>query len=181
MKKIAILIWVSLFIVPLGYSQVNQEETPASSDAVEITFEKTIHDFGKIPYRGNGECEFVFKNTGKDPLVLTNVKTSCGCTVPTWPREPIEKKKDGTIKIKYDTKRQGAFTKTITVFSNASNSPVQLTIRGDVEKPSAEEMEELRIERERRAAQNKQKFNQPEPKTPEKSVIEKEKSLPEQK
>lgn len=181
MKKLLILIWVSVCMVSLVYSQEKQETAPVNKDAAEITFEKTIHDFGKLPYQGNGECEFVFKNTGKEPLVLTNVKTSCGCTVPTWPRKPIERKKDGTIKIKYDTKRQGAFTKTITVFSNASNSPVQLTIRGDVEKPTQEEMDQLRIEREKQAAQNRARYDKPESNTPQKSVIEKEKSLPEQK
>ncbi len=180
MRKL-IVILAAIMIASFVRGQESKPEVEKNKALPEITFEKTIHDYGKLPYRGNGECEFVFKNTGKEPLVLTNVKSSCGCTVPTWPREPIGKKKSASIKVKYDTKRQGNFTKTITVFSNASNSPVRLTIRGNVAKPSAAEMEQLRKEREARAAKNRARYNQNKARVPQKSVIEKEKSIPEQK
>ena len=181
MRKLVVIVLMTLMATPIMFGQNNAEDKKEKKAQAEITFEKTIHDYGKLPYRGNGECEFVFKNTGKEPLVLTNVKSSCGCTVPTWPREPIAKKKEGVIKVKYDTKRQGNFTKTITVFSNASNSPVRLTIRGQVTKPTPEEMEQLRKEREERARQNRERYNKQKKVTPQKSVIEKEKSLPEEK
>lgn len=181
MRRLTILLFLSVFVVSFSFAQGNQEVKKEKSSQSEITFEQTIHDFGNIPYRGNGECEFVFKNTGKEPLVLTNVKTSCGCTTPTWPREPIGKKKEGTIKVKYDTKRQGNFTKTITVFSNASNSPVRLTIKGKVATPSQQELEQLRKEREERAAKNRARYNNTNHSRPQKSVIEKEKSIPEKK
>ncbi|MEA3445135.1 MAG: DUF1573 domain-containing protein [Bacteroidota bacterium] len=176
MKRIAIVLIVLLFVLPQIFGQ-DKGKTVDKKKQAEITFEKTIHDFGTIPYRGDGKCEFVFKNTGKSPLVLTNVKSSCGCTVPTWPREPIAKKKEGTIKVKYDTKRQGRFTKTITVYCNASNSPVRLTVRGEVTKPTAEEMDQLRKEREERAAKNRAKYNRKNTAKHRKSPIEKEKSL----
>ncbi|GAB4277876.1 MAG: hypothetical protein Kow0068_01210 [Marinilabiliales bacterium] len=97
-------------------------------------FEKTTYDYGTIPLKSDGTCEFVFKNTGKSPLILSNVKSSCGCTVPSWPKEPIPPKGSGKIVVKYNTTRQGAFQKSITVFSNAKNSPNVLVIKGKVEK-----------------------------------------------
>ncbi len=180
MRKVFVLLIISLCVSSTTFSQENNDATDAKEQAV-ITFEKTIHDFGLLPYKGDGKCEFAFKNTGKAPLILTNVKSSCGCTIPTWPREPIAKKKDAVIKVKYDTKRQGKFTKTITVFSNASNTPVRLTIRGEVTKPTAKEMETLRIEREKRAAKNRERYNKKKAATQQKSVMEKGKALPEKK
>ena len=55
----------------------------------EISFEKEVHDYGVMEQNGNGQCEFVFTNTGTEPLLITNARGSCGCTVPEWPREPI--------------------------------------------------------------------------------------------
>jgi len=151
MKKIFSLITVIVFSLSFTIGQNGENPKPKTDNkSAEISFEKTEYDFGLIPYKGDGTCEFVFKNTGKKALVLTNVKSSCGCTIPTWPRNPIDKKKKESIKVKYDTKRQGKFHKTITVYSNAINSPIKLTIRGEVGKPSAEEMKEMKIEREKR-------------------------------
>ncbi len=97
-----------------------------------IVFANTIHDYGTITQGADGNCEFKFTNKGKEPLVLSNVTSSCGCTVPVWPREPIAPGKSGSIKVKYDTNRVGVFTKSITVISNAANTPVMLQIKGNV-------------------------------------------------
>jgi hypothetical protein len=97
-----------------------------------IVFEKTAHDYGTITQGSDGNCEFKFTNKGKAPLVLKNVQTSCGCTVPEWPKEPIPSGNTGVIKVKYDTNRLGTFTKTITVMSNATNSAVTITIKGNI-------------------------------------------------
>ena len=98
----------------------------------EIYFENTIHDYGTIKKNSNGSCKFIFKNTGNEPLVITNVKSSCGCTVPKWSKEAILPDKSGVIKIVYDTKRLGIISKTITVMSNAKTNPVELLIKGTV-------------------------------------------------
>src|SRR4051812_4643232 len=75
---------------PAGKDQVS--EKPANNpNAPEISFENEIHDYGTIKQGANGACEFKFKNTGKEPLVISNARGSCGCTVPTWPKEPIMK------------------------------------------------------------------------------------------
>ena len=101
----------------------------------EITFKETNHDFGNIPFKGNGSYEFVFVNTGTEPLILTQPKSSCGCTVPEWPRQPILPGESNVIKVTYkNTDRPGNFNKYVTVFSNAAvNKEVKLHIKGTVE------------------------------------------------
>jgi len=134
MKKMII----SFIFLVFAWTAIAQEEIKTNQDTKdipEIYFENTSYNFGTIDYNGNGTCEFKFKNTGEEPLLLTNVKASCGCTTPTWPKEPIKKNKKGTIVVKYNTKIIGSFTKTIRVYSNAKTSPVTLKITGTVSKP----------------------------------------------
>lgn len=108
------------------------KDTKTGTEAAEIVFNETDHNFGNIIYQGNGTFEFIFKNTGKSPLIISNVQTSCGCTTPEWNKEPILPKKTGKVVVKYDTQRIGPFVKSIKVFSNAKNSTVELMIRGEV-------------------------------------------------
>jgi hypothetical protein len=77
----------------------------------------------------------MFSNTGDTPLVIQNVKTSCGCTVPEWPKNPLKSGKSSEISINYDTTHPGMFNKTITVFYNGENSPIVLSIKGKVAYP----------------------------------------------
>lgn len=117
------------------FSAVAQEantEKPKKVKEPEITFENLTHDYGNITQGDNGTCEFVFKNTGKADLLLTNCRSSCGCTVPEWPKDPIAPGKKAVIKVKYNTQRVGAINKTITVESNAVNNRVVLSIKGNV-------------------------------------------------
>src|SRR4051794_9683492 len=142
MKKIAITL--SLFAC-LGLSinaQTSATTTTPTPDPAtqtitslaEIKFETDIHDFGTIDYAGNGTYEFKFKNTGKEPLIISDAKGSCGCTVPTYPKNvPIKPGETQVIKVTYDTKRPGNFTKTVTIHSNAKTGEKVLTIRGHVE------------------------------------------------
>jgi hypothetical protein len=99
-----------------------------------MTFDKMVHDFGKINEAdGRVTTIFDFKNEGDAPLVLTNVRASCGCTTPKWTREPIEPGKSGQITVTYNPNgRPGVFQKTITITSNASSEPLRLTIKGQV-------------------------------------------------
>ena len=104
----------------------------------QIQFNALIHDYGTIIEEDDGTCEFVFQNTGKEPLVLQNVYSSCGCTVPSWPKEPIMPGKKSAITVKYNTSRIGKIDKMITVISNASNTPrVELHIKGEVKAKTA--------------------------------------------
>ena len=99
-----------------------------------MTFEKTEHDFGKINEAdGRVSTEFVFKNEGMAPLVLSNVRASCGCTTPSWTREPVEPGQSGSITVTYNPNgRPGRFQKTITITSNASNPTEKVYIKGEV-------------------------------------------------
>ncbi|HNR19424.1 MAG: DUF1573 domain-containing protein [Bacteroidetes bacterium] len=110
-----------------------ETEAKPNPNAAEISFEKEVHDFGTVPFDGNGNYDFKFTNTGKEPLVITNAAGSCGCTVPKWPKEPILKGQSGVINVHYDTKRSGPFTKTVTITSNAKTASKVITIKGTVE------------------------------------------------
>ena len=118
----------------ISKAQTTDTKTKTNVDAhsSEIYFSETVHDYGTIKKGADGTCEFTFKNTGDEPLVLSNVKASCGCTIPTWPKDPILPGKSNVIKVVYDTKRVGLINKTITVMSDAKTNPVVLTIKGTV-------------------------------------------------
>lgn len=111
--------------------------TPAPNpNAPKIKFAVESHDFGTVVEGPQVTYDFKFKNEGKEPLVLNNVRASCGCTVPTWPKEPILPGKESVISATFNTQgRPGSFSKTITVESNASEPSKVVTIRGEVIKP----------------------------------------------
>lgn len=119
------------------------EENP---NAAVITFEKTTHDYGTIYKGSDGTCYFPFTNTGKEPLILDRPRSSCGCTVPTWPKKPILPGKNDTIKVTYDTRRMGRIHKTVSISSNAKNKKVLLTIKGKVVAKPKEEMPEKKLD-----------------------------------
>jgi hypothetical protein len=141
MKKSLIVIAVSLFAAFQLSAQTN-EEVVVNSNAPIITFDKVIHNYGTILQNSDGTCEFKFDNDGKEPLILSRPKSSCGCTVPTWPKQPILPGKGDVIKVTYATKRVGPFNKTVTIYCNASNSPIRLQIKGKVVKAPEEVMPE---------------------------------------
>jgi hypothetical protein len=135
MKKIFLLAACILTLSYYSFSQQTQVDT-----TLVIQFDSMVHDYGTIVKGSDGSCEFVFKNSGKTPLILNNVQASCGCTVPEWTREPVQPGKSGVIKVKYNTQIVSAFNKSITVTSNAKNSPVILSIKGTVTEPPAAEV-----------------------------------------
>lgn len=104
-----------------------------------IEFEQEVHDYGNIPQGANGTYSFVFTNTGTEPLLISNAKGSCGCTVPTWPQEPIAPGASAKLDVTYDTQRIGAISKTVTINSNAVNEPIKvIRIAGNVLAPDSE-------------------------------------------
>lgn len=138
MKKIVF----SIIMFAMAIITTNAQDVPVNPNGPDIKFTKTTHDYGDIQQGADGNCEFKFKNTGKEPLILSNVISSCGCTVPSWNREPIMPGKEGTIKVRYDTNRIGVISKQITVMSNAKTDRVVLNIAGKVEPKPAEQMPE---------------------------------------
>ncbi len=141
MKKIFSITVLMLFALTMSAQEAPAEKNKKVKEP-EITFETLVHDYGQIYQNDNGECEFQFKNTGKADLILTNCRSSCGCTVPDWPREPIAPGKKGSIKVKYNTGRLGVINKSITVESNATNNRVVLNIKGNVNARPAESVPE---------------------------------------
>ena len=106
----------------------------AFSQKPVISFDTKSYDFGKIHEEdGKADYTFAFTNKGNSPLVISRVQASCGCTTPTWTKEPIEPGKSGSVLVSYNPLgRPGVFAKSITVFSNASEEQVGLIIKGEV-------------------------------------------------
>tara|TARA_Y100000768_G_C23911437_1_gene650185 strand:+ start:719 stop:1165 length:447 start_codon:yes stop_codon:yes gene_type:complete len=117
---------------------VNAQEVSGSGP--EISFEKEVHNFGNLKQNGDASTEFKFTNTGTEPLIISNARGSCGCTVPSWPKEPILPGKSAVIKVKYDSKRVGPINKSVTISSNATNTPTKvIRIKGSIEAAPKEE------------------------------------------
>ncbi|PCI35545.1 MAG: hypothetical protein COB60_02165 [Flavobacteriaceae bacterium] len=135
MKKLFTL----LFIGFIATGITAQEKTTATIDpnAPVFEFESEVIDYGKIEYKANGLRTFKFKNTGKSALIISRIQSSCGCTTPKKPDGPIMPGETGEIDVKYATNRVGGFSKTITVFSNASEKMKRLRIKGIVGKNPA--------------------------------------------
>ena len=138
MKKVIYLLGIMLLMV--GATKAQNSKTQSGP---EIEFEKIVHDYGDVSYNGDGKCEFRFTNTGNEPLLVLKPKSSCGCTVSTWPKDPILPGKSEVIEVTYRTNRVGKIDKTITVTSNAVQNPtVVLRIKGRVLDQPAEALPE---------------------------------------
>lgn len=135
MKKVLLSLAV-MFAAVLGTNTAVAQEV---TNGAQIKFNKDVHDYGTVDYAGNGQCTFEFTNTGNAPLIISNAKGSCGCTVPSWPKEPVSPGATASLSVKYDTKRPGAINKSVTITSNATNSPTKVVrIKGTVKpKPTS--------------------------------------------
>lgn len=130
--KSSIVLHIVLMSFQIANCQIDNTYVKSNPNSPEITFTKTVHNFGSLQKNADASIDFVFKNTGKSPLVLKSVTPSCDCTTPDWSKEPIMPGKTGKIKVVYDTKETGVFSKTITVVSNAITNKIELTIQGEV-------------------------------------------------
>jgi hypothetical protein len=122
MKKTFVILFISIFSLGMF----------AQDKVAKIEFESETIDYGTIEKGSDGVRVFKFKNTGDAPLIVSAVKSSCGCTVPKKPTAPILPGENGEIEVKYDTKRVNPIRKTITVTSNADTPTVALKIKGTV-------------------------------------------------
>ncbi len=120
-----------LFVGLLSLGTYAQEAT------AKIEFKSETIDYGEIAKGSDGVRVFEFTNTGTAPLVISNVKSSCGCTIPKKPEDPILPGKTGQIQVKYDTNRVGPIRKAITVTSNAATATKVLKIKGTVKAEGA--------------------------------------------
>lgn len=124
MKKLSLILLFSFVLGSVAFAQSNPE----------AKFTKKEHDFGTIKEEiGSVATQFEFTNTGKTPLIIQRVSASCGCTTPSYTREPVLPGKKGEIDVKYSTvARPGNFNKTITVYTNVPDTVYVLTIKGNV-------------------------------------------------
>ncbi|MDR2915183.1 MAG: DUF1573 domain-containing protein [Tannerella sp.] len=137
-KGIFLAIMCALFSI--AHAQENKVSVPGNETIeaeadVTVVFDKSEYDFGSVSESGGiVECEFVFKNTGDTPLVVSKVTTSCGCTAPDWSKEPVATGKQGFIKVTFNPKgRKGSISKSLTVFTNGNPSSIRLKVKGIVE------------------------------------------------
>lgn len=121
MKKLLTLAFLFVLAMPVFAQEAEAEQETANGP--RITFTESLHDFGDIHQGDKVQYVFKFENTGTEPLVLTNVQTTCGCTASNWPRDPIAPGTSGEITVTFNsTGKMGLQNKNITVRSNATNS-----------------------------------------------------------
>jgi len=112
---------------------ISQNANAQIVSRAKIEFSKETHDYGTVKYGADGTCTFDFTNTGSEPLIISNAKGSCGCTVPEWPKEPIAPGKSGEIKVVFDSNgKSGAQSKRVTIVSNTNPPESFLYLEGDV-------------------------------------------------
>ena len=127
MKKLLLFTIILALTATFGFSQ-------------SMSFEKLDIDYGQIEKGSEPLRVFKFTNKGTAPLIIQDAKGSCGCTVPSYPHEPIMPGQSNVVQVRYDTQRIGAFTKTVTLTTNDPTTPtITLTIHGEVKAPPAQE------------------------------------------
>lgn len=130
MKKLIFTLTFALVSVLAINAQTPQVAAPAEKGGPKISFTEPKYNYGDIPQNVPASHDFIFTNTGNAPLIITDAKPGCGCTVPTYPKEPIMPGQTGKITAVYNAAHAGSFTKGITVKSNGGD--VELTITGNV-------------------------------------------------
>lgn len=123
---------LSLSALVLGaFAQTNAKAVGGSGPMISL--DKEVHDYGIIDQGANGTCEFKVTNTGDQPLIISNCKGSCGCTVPKCDTAPVAPGQSTIVTVQYDSKRVGPINKSVTITSNAVNAPQKVVrIKGEV-------------------------------------------------
>lgn len=129
MRKIFIISSL-LFLSSIEFGSLSATSNPKAV----IEWEQMSYDFGEVPINEPIQVNFSFSNPGMIPLIISDVKTSCGCTVANYPKQPINSGTSGSISVTFDAKSPGHFSKTITVYSNSQEGITNLYIKGVVVK-----------------------------------------------
>ncbi|RME11879.1 MAG: DUF1573 domain-containing protein [Bacteroidetes bacterium] len=136
MKRVLSIFAFLALLASTTFAQ-EQSEQPAKGPVMKL--EVTEIDYGEIVQGADPLREFKFTNTGTEPLIISNAKGSCGCTVPKWPKDPILPGESATIEVRYDTNRIGPFQKTVTLTTNEATPTHVLKIKGKVNPKPKEE------------------------------------------
>ncbi|MBK7382723.1 MAG: DUF1573 domain-containing protein [Flavobacteriales bacterium] len=135
MKKVLLSLGLGLAVFT---ANAQTPAKPVGGSGPMMSIDKESHDYGTITQGANGTCEFIVTNTGDAPLIITQCQGSCGCTVPKCDTTPIKPGDKSTITVKYDSNRVGPINKSVTITSNATNTPSKvITIRGTIEASAA--------------------------------------------
>lgn len=146
MKKIVVFVGLVAFVSLLSCKEnvagkikkenveiAKNRDSNINEGAAKLTFDRTEHDFGKITQGDVVETVFTFKNTGKNDLIITNATSTCGCTIPEWPKEPIPPGAEESIKVKFNSSgKSNKVTKTITLTTNTSNGKESVVIKTEI-------------------------------------------------
>jgi hypothetical protein len=132
MKKLILLLVLPLFVAVYANAQTTPAAAPANPNAPIAKWDKKVTDFGDIAFNVPKTAEFTLTNTGKEPLIISSARASCGCTNLKYASEPILPGKSTVISATYNAASQGVFGKTVTVVTNADPNPVVLEIKGNV-------------------------------------------------
>ena len=134
MKKIAITLCAMALVFQAAAQEVAVSLKPKNTllESAVFNWTTTTFDFGKIKVGVPVSHEFTFTNTGSVPLIITSVKASCGCTVTSYSKDPVQTNAQGFVKATFNAASKGQFTKTVTIQANTEEGNVLLTIRGEV-------------------------------------------------
>ena len=124
---------LSLFVAFFAFVSVSMAQNGVA------TYSKEAHDFGKVEQGKPVTFEFVFKNTGTEPVIITDATASCGCTKPSWSKEPVAPGQSGKVSATFNAAGMGPFNKTVTVTSNGKVPTTYLTLKGEVVSKEAAE------------------------------------------
>jgi hypothetical protein len=133
MKTIAALMLTMIF----GIQFIVAQDQPVEKATKTYSWNETTHDFGKLVQNNPASVTFTVKNDGKGPLLITAARSSCGCTIAEYTKEPIKPGESGIVKATYNAAHVGPFTKTVTVTYDGITDPDMLTIKGTVDAPPA--------------------------------------------
>ncbi|MBK8956275.1 MAG: DUF1573 domain-containing protein [Saprospiraceae bacterium] len=141
MKNILTLLAMVMFLGLVGAQTTpGVTTTPVKTTGPHLEWDNTVVDYGEIKKGADPLRKAVFTNTGTEPLIIKSARGSCGCTVPTWPKEPIMPGEKGVIEIRYDTQRIGPINKSVSVTTNEGDQESRITLKGNV---SADEEQTL--------------------------------------
>lgn len=127
MKKLLSILTMMTLVATVSFAQPAKDAANAKENGAEMTFEQTTVDYGSINQGDEPYRIFKFKNTGNEALIIKEAKGSCGCTVPTYPKEPIAPGASAEIKVRYDTNRIGQINKSVTLQTNAGVKILKIT------------------------------------------------------
>jgi len=130
---------LTLAVSTQATAQTDAIQQTEMADGPVMTFDNLVVEYGEIVQHSDPLRVAKFTNTGTEPLIIKNARGSCGCTVPTYPKEPIMPGESAEIEIRYDTKRMGRISKTVTITTNQPGDAIVLKVKGNITKAAKEE------------------------------------------